>query len=206
MVPVTWTVHPEETTPSATITHPAQPAGHAAPTRLSVGAPDHQGARPWVLLPRVLEVTAGSPVVWVAGRHADFCSAPVDARNPHDYADLLAAAWALPGDLIVIEGDVWPTTDQLDTICTCGHDWCGYTYTGRHHGVGPTLGCTRFSARLRAARPSLAAGALLRVNNRAGRARWEACDSRLANALRITGHTWTRHTPDVWHTPRGDNQ
>lgn len=122
----------------------------------------------------------------------------LDAADPCAYWALLAKEWRKPGDLIIVEHDVGIHAGVIESLAACGQPWCGHPYPiGRQLLV--CLGCTKFSAALKATEPDLldavgedATGGLpARV--------WQRLDVRILDELRHRGYTQHRHEPPVAH-------
>lgn len=121
--------------------------------------------------------------------------------NPADdaaYWALLAKVWREPGDLLIIEQDVGIRAGVVESLTECREPWCGFPYA-----IGAQLlvclGCTRFTAELKAAEPDLldrvgedgTGGLPARV--------WQRLDVRILDHLRARGYEQHRHEPAVRH-------
>lgn len=127
--------------------------------------------------------------------------ARIDPRDDAAYWRLLAAAWTKPGDLVLIEQDIGLRPGVIEGFASCREPWCGHPYAiGKQLLV--CLGCTRFTAELKAAEPDL-----LEVVGRDGTgglpARdWRRLDVRIGDELEKRGYTRHRHEPPVAHYHR----
>ena len=125
----------------------------------------------------------------------------LDPRDDAAYWRLLAQAWREPGDLVVIEHDIGLRPQVIAGFNQCREPWCGHAYAiGAQRLV--CLGCTRFTAELKAAEPDL-----LDVVGQDGTgglpARdWRRLDVRILDELRHRGYEQHRHHPDVAHYHR----
>ncbi len=133
------------------------------------------------------------------GEHAPgYERAEIDPADMSAYWRLLAEAWGDPGELIVIEHDIGVGPDVIPGFAACSQPYCTHAYPIDGH-IAACLGCTRFSAALKAAEPDL----LVEVgeDGSAGLpARdWRRLDVRILDALRKRGYAQHRHLPDVLH-------
>lgn len=125
----------------------------------------------------------------------------LDPDDGTAYWRLLADAWPLPGDLVVIEHDIGISASVIPGFASCREPWCGHPYAiGQQLLV--CLGCTRFTAELKAAEPDL-----LETVGRDGTgglpARvWQRLDVRILDELRRRGYCQHRHEPPVRHYHR----
>jgi len=132
-------------------------------------------------------------------RHAPgHVRARLDPADDAAYWALLAKVWREPGDLLIVEQDVGIRAGVVEELAGCREPWCGFAYP-----IGAQLlvclGCTRFTADLKATEPDLldavgedATGGLpARV--------WQRLDVRILDHLRARGYTQHRHDPPVNH-------
>lgn len=142
----------------------------------------------------LLEQHAPSQVSW----------ARIDPGDDTAYARLLVAAWAQPGDLVVVEHDVGIRAGAIEELTACSQPWCGFPYPiGEQLLV--CLGCTKFSAHLKASLPSLMAEAAAIGESDGGgvpMGDWRRMDVRIAACLERHGHARHRHEPAVEHYHR----
>jgi hypothetical protein len=122
----------------------------------------------------------------------------LDPDDETAYWRLLADSWPLPGDLVVIEQDVGIHAGVVEGLTGCPEPWCGHPYPiGRQLLV--CLGCTKFSAELKAAEPDLLE-AIGRDDTGGLPARvWQRLDVRILDHLRTRGYRQHRHEPPVRH-------
>lgn len=125
----------------------------------------------------------------------------LDPADPSAYWALIADAWRQPGDLLVVEQDVGIHAQVVPSLTACREPWCGHPY---HIGeqLLVCLGCTRFTAELKAAEPDL-----LDVVGEDGTAglpakHWQRLDIRILCHLRDRGYAQHRHDPPVRHYHR----
>lgn len=135
---------------------------------------------------------AGADVVWRELDPADFTA----------YARLLVEAWGWPGDLMIVEHDVSLRPYVVEELAACSQPWCGFPYAiGQQLLV--CLGCTRFSAHLKAALPDLMARAAAVGSEQDGggvpAGDWRRLDVRIAHLLEQLGHVRHAHWPPVEH-------
>jgi len=117
------------------------------------------------------------------------------------YWRLLAEHWRQPGDLMVIEHDIGIHAGVVEGFAACREPWCAHPYLiGRQ--LIPALGCTRFTAQLKAAEPDL-----LEVVGQDGTGGlpakdWRRLDVRILDHLRNRGYTRHEHPEPVKHYHR----
>jgi hypothetical protein len=125
----------------------------------------------------------------------------LDPADDHAYWALLANLWREPGDLLIVEQDIGIHAGVVEELTGCREPWCGFPY---HIGeqLLVCLGCTRFTAELKAAEPDLldvvgedgTGGLPARV--------WQRLDVRILDHLRERGYRQHRHEPAVRHYHR----
>jgi len=122
----------------------------------------------------------------------------LDPADDTAYWTLLAKLWREPDDLLIVEQDVGIHAGVAQGLTSCREPWCGHPYPiGRQLLV--CLGCTRFTAELKAAEPDLldevgrdgTGGLPPRV--------WQRLDVRILDHLRARGYKQHRHEPAVRH-------
>ena len=122
----------------------------------------------------------------------------INPNDPSAYWRLLADAWTQPDDLIIIEHDIGIHGDVLAQFARCDQPWCGFPYL-----IGETplvcLGCTRFTADLKAAFPNLLADVAAISDDNVPAMHWCRLDVRLAGRLEAYGHRRHYHSPAVTH-------
>lgn len=117
------------------------------------------------------------------------------AGDEFAYSRLLAEIWRARRSTVVVEHDVIPYPGCLEELHACPADWCScsYHWTNPHGrtGVGLThmLGCTKLSAELMAALPTLWDEPC----------HWTECDKRLFFAARDIEKEPHQHRPGVVH-------
>lgn len=135
----------------------------------------------------------------LANKHAPgHRKVPLWPGDDASYWRLLAEEWRQPGDLLVIEHDIGIHAGVVEGLTACAQPWCGHPYLiGRTPMV--CLGCTRFTAALKAAEPDLleAAGRISEPGLPAGH--WRRLDVRIAAELTRRGYTVHEHAPQVAH-------
>jgi len=139
-----------------------------------------------------IEVHAPGPVDYVE----------IDPARPGHYAEVLVQAWAQPGDLVIVEHDIGIRRYVIEELLACDQPWCGFPYRiGEQLLV--CLGCTRFTAHLKASLPGLMAEAAAIGTEQDGggvpAADWRRMDVRIAACLERLGHHRHAHWPPVDH-------
>lgn len=139
-----------------------------------------------------LERHAPGPVEWVE----------IDPDRPTHYAQILCDAWREPGDLVIVEHDIGIHPYTIERLLACSQPWCGnpYNIAGR---LLVCLGCTKFSAHLKATLPGLMIEAAAVGNEQDGggipAGHWCRLDVRIGAALERLGHQRHAHWPPVDH-------
>jgi hypothetical protein len=137
-------------------------------------------------------------------RHApgDITWALIPERDDTAYARILVEAWAEPGPLVIVEHDVGIRAGVVEELLGCDQPWCGFPYA-----IGESLlvclGCTKFSAHLKAMQPGLMAEAAAIDSAQDGggvpAGDWRRMDVRIGACLERLGHNRHRHEPAVDH-------
>jgi hypothetical protein len=137
-------------------------------------------------------VPAGVPVVWRV----------LDAGAPTAYSRLLVEAWEWPGDLVIVEQDIGLHAGVIEGFQACSQPWCGHPYSIGEQSL-VCLGCTRFTASLKAALPSLMAEAAAVGSEQDGggvpAGVWQRMDVRIGAILERHGHQRHPHQPAAIH-------
>lgn len=131
--------------------------------------------------------------------------ARIDPADDTAYARILIDAWAREGDLTIVEHDIGIRAGVIEELAACSQPWCGFPYA-----IGESLlvclGCTRFSAHLKAMLPHLMAEAAAVGSEQDGggvpAGDWRRMDVRIGAALERHGHARHRHEPAVEHFHR----
>jgi hypothetical protein len=128
-----------------------------------------------------------------------FIAVPIDPADDDAYWRLLADEWQRPGDLIVIEQDIGIHAGVVEEFTQCREAWCGHPYWAGKTTAAIALGCTRFTADLKAAEPDLFE-VVGRASIPGARPRnWRFLDARLFRELRHRGYEPHKHTLQVEH-------
>ena len=114
------------------------------------------------------------------------------------YFTLVAEEWSRPGDLVIVEHDIGINRHVMPGFRRCREPWCGHAYPiGQQMLV--CLGCTRFTAELKAAEPDLMT-VVGGIDNDGLHARdWRRLDVRMADVLHRRGYEAHEHEPPVEH-------
>jgi hypothetical protein len=125
----------------------------------------------------------------------------IDPADNTAYARILVEAWEQPGDLFVVEHDVGIRAGVIEELLACDQPWCGFEYA-----IGTQLlvclGCTRFTAHLKASLPNLMAEAAAVADSGVQAGDWRRLDVRIAGRLEALGHRRHVHGPPVDHFHR----
>lgn len=143
----------------------------------------------------LLEKHAPSEITW----------ARIDPADPTAYSRILIDAWAADGDLVIVEHDIGIRAGVVEELSVCSQPWCGFPYA-----IGESLlvclGCTKFSAHLKAMLPNLMAEAAAIGSEQDGggvpAGHWSRMDVRIGACLERLGHNRHRHEPAVTHFHR----
>lgn len=80
----------------------------------------------------------------------------LDAGDDTAYWRLLAMAWRESGDLVIVEQDIVPPLDGIESMARCPRRWCTCVYEIAHGTwLDSGLGCVKFSARAKHHYPAL---------------------------------------------------
>ena len=126
----------------------------------------------------------------------------LDPADLTAYARLLVEAWSWDGDLILVEHDIGLHAGVIEALTECRQPWCGFPYPiGEQLLV--CLGCTRFTAHLKATLPDLMAQAAAVGSEQDGggvpAGDWRRMDVRVGALLEAHGHWRHPHQPAVQH-------
>jgi hypothetical protein len=125
----------------------------------------------------------------------------IDPGDDRAYSRILVEAWAEPGDLVIVEHDVGIRAGVIEELQACRQPWCGFPYPIGEQLI-VCLGCTKFSAHLKASLPGLMADAAGIGEEDGGgvpAGHWCRMDIRIAACLERLGHNRHRHEPAVDH-------
>lgn len=149
-----------------------------------------------ILLPytRLHPVTAR-----LANAHAPgHVRARLDPADDAAYWRLLAHSWTQPGSTLIVEQDVGIRAGVIEELERCPEPWCGFPYPiGRQLLVA--LGCTRFTAALKAAEPDLLDAVGEDATGGLPARDWRRLDVRILDHLHARGYEQHRHEPAVRH-------
>lgn len=127
----------------------------------------------------------------------------LDRLDEGAYGRLFRRLWSEGQDTIVCEHDVVPSTLHWQTLQSCNHDWCSYSYDDNLYPEAPMFGLARFSGRVMRAHPHAADDALVVGKRRDMEAEWWRIDGLIARNLQVRHVPWHMHTPDVRHVHIG---
>ena len=115
------------------------------------------------------------------------------------YWRLLARLWASGEDTTVVEHDMVPTVEALDSFDGCDRDWCAAPYPYVRGWVMPGLGCTRFRAPIMARHPDLLDVVARMCDETHPPRHWCRLDAWTRNELVRRGETRCESHPQVAH-------
>jgi hypothetical protein len=122
----------------------------------------------------------------------------IDPADMSAYWALLAKVWHEPGDLVIVEHDIGITAEVLPGFASCPEPWCGNPYQIDKQ-VLVCLGCTRFTAVLKAAEPDLLEAVGEDGSGGLPARDWRRLDVRILDELRRRGYRQHWHEPPVMH-------
>lgn len=126
----------------------------------------------------------------------------LDPADMSAYWSLLDAVWREPGDLVIVEHDIGISAGVVPGFTACPRPWCAHAYPLDGGVVLACLGCTRFTAALKAAEPDLL-DVVGEVTGDGLPARdWRRLDVRILDELRKRGYERHQHEPSVKHYHR----
>ena len=102
---------------------------------------------------------------------------------------------------MIVEHDVGIRAGVIEELQQCSQPWCGFPYPVGEQLI-VCLGCTKFSAHLKASLPGLMAEAAAIGEEDGGgvpAGHWCRMDIRIAACLERLGHDRHRHEPAVDH-------
>lgn len=118
-------------------------------------------------------------------------------RSEGAYYELLRSLWRAGDAFLVVEQDVEVHAEVVPSLERCSSPWCVFPYAGpgpagaANAPLTRSLGCTRFSASLLGAEPSVMDELPVRS--------WRRLDCELAPALMRRGYAPHVHRPPVRH-------
>jgi hypothetical protein len=138
------------------------------------------------------------------------CEVVYTGPGDGDYWRPFARHWDNPdGDLLVVEQDVVLHEQVVPQLESCPEPWCEFPHPNREDirsMMQMSLGCTRFSAALRARARSSDILERARLDDHPahgwaapGVLRWDHIDGPVFRTLLATGYSWHEHQPPVRH-------
>lgn len=125
----------------------------------------------------------------------------MEPEDPHAYWALLASWWRLPGDLTIVEHDVGIHATVVSELAACRRPWCGFPFP-----IGEQLlmclGCTRFTAELKATEPDLLDAVGGDATGGMPARDWRYLDVKILDHLQGRGYEQHQHGPGVAHYHR----
>jgi hypothetical protein len=135
-----------------------------------------------------LHVPDGTPIDWREIGRDDMAG----------YWRLLAECWQEPGDLITVEHDIGIGPEVVPGFAACPEPYCGHPYNAAGSLLA-CLGCTRFSAALKAAEPDLLEVVGEVTGDGLPARDWRRLDVRISDELKRRGCAVHVHEPAVEH-------
>lgn len=150
-----------------------------------------------VLVPhtRIHPVTAR-----LANKHAPgHVRVQIDPADLYAYWRLLTDAWRQPGSTLVLEHDIGLRAGVVEALADCPEPWCGNPYPLDGGVILACLGCTRFTAALKAAEPDLLDVVGEITHDGLPAKDWRRLDVRLGDELKRRGYQLHVHQPVLAH-------
>jgi hypothetical protein len=105
------------------------------------------------------------------------------------YFRLLAEEWHMDGDLLIVEQDMVPAPGVVEEMLACRWPWCASPFeVANRQEITDGLGCTKFSAMLKALRPQLMRTVGEICDDGLPAKNWRRLDTRISRTLRAAGH------------------
>ena len=118
-------------------------------------------------------------------------------RDTEAYWRFLAAEWATPGDLLVVEHDILPAPGVTARMESCPRPWCSSPYRIENGLLPDGLGCVKLAGRLKERHRDL----MERLGEMTGDGLpskdWRRLDVRLSQLLRSLGYRPHAHRRSV---------
>jgi hypothetical protein len=113
----------------------------------------------------------------------------IDVSTPGGYYDLLMDCWSTGRSFLVIEHDIVPTAEAIESLARCRQPWCSCPYSmglgSLPSGIG--LGCTRFAGRLTRRLPDAMTNVNISESHGAPPRTWQVTDARVYMELNRHG-------------------
>jgi hypothetical protein len=155
--------------------------------------------RPGVILVPYVAGMLHPETVRLLGEHAPGHGlAEISPADMSAYWRLLAAAWREPGELVVVEHDIGIGPEVVPGFAACPEPYCGHPYNAAGSLLA-CLGCTRFSAALKAAEPDLLEVVGEVTGDGLPARDWRRLDVRISDELKRRGCAVHVHEPAVEH-------
>lgn len=115
------------------------------------------------------------------------------------YFDLLAHLWATGDDFAIVEHDIVPTPEALESFASCEADWCACPYPYLYGELAHGLGCTRFRSAPMERHPDLFDVIALMADAGHPPKHWCRIDAWMFRTLTARGETRCENHPQVRH-------
>ena len=116
------------------------------------------------------------------------------------YFNVIKDVWSDAESFVIIEHDVEIGKDTLESLVTCEHTWCAFSYAMGPAGYQTALGCTKFDAALMTAHPTLMNEVGDVIDPWCPPRDWRRLDTRLKETLtQRYNYVEHCHTPPVKH-------
>ena len=149
-----------------------------------------------IFVPHVNLTAATAAALDAAGRpwRAVDVSASVD-----EYWRLLYRLWLAGDEFAIVEHDIAPGVDALDSLDECLGDWCACPYLYVHGQPHAGLGCARFRTPLIGRHPDLMTVVAEMSDEGHPQRHWCRLDAWITNTLTRRGETRCEAHPAVYH-------
>lgn len=120
----------------------------------------------------------------------------MDLRDNRNYWRWLAGEWTVDADTVVVEHDIVPAAGVVEEMLACPQPWCVSPYPiAIGYLLTEGLGCTKFSAGLKAQHIDVLTSAGLIDDDGQPRYTWRRLDTRIARVLTRLGFRPHEHAP-----------
>lgn len=103
------------------------------------------------------------------------------------YHDLIAALWDAREDFLVVEQDVVPSPEDVQSLLACPQPWCAFAYDYPPFGLYAGLGCARFRSVVMKRWPQAMRFCALLSDEKHSRKHWCRVDGMLKQYLQERG-------------------
>ncbi len=103
------------------------------------------------------------------------------------YHDLISELWAAQESFVIVEQDIVPGPEDVDSLIDCPHGWCAFCYDYPPFGLYAGLGLARFRAEVMKQLPQAMRWCALESDEQHNRKHWCRQDGLLKRYLQERG-------------------